>query len=99
MPSARAIRCNLRLRSDFRFYPYRLQSLALLARCACQEGSQVRASIAGAVPGGTAEGVRAGGNKYSSDVMVHRATRAHCANPASGGVLHSAALRCGRDSE
>ena len=38
-------------------------------------------------------------NNYSSDVMDHCATRAHCANPASGGVLHSAALRCGRDSE
>ena len=33
--SGRCAPCN------FRFYPYRLQSLALLARCACQEGRQV----------------------------------------------------------
>ena len=45
------------------------------------------------------KGAVPGTNKYSSDVMDHCATRAHCANPAAGGVLHSAALRCGRDSE
>ena len=45
------------------------------------------------------KGAVPGTNKYSSDVMDHCATRAHCANPASGGVLHSAALRSGRDSE
>ena len=86
------------LRSDFHCDRYRLRSQA---RCALrlqarQSGQRIVSEV---VPGGTAEGGCAGGNKYSSDVMDHCATRAHCANPASGGVLHSAALRCGRDSE
>ena len=64
------------------------------------KAATVSGSISEVVPGGGAEGVRAGGrDNYSSDMMFHCATRAHCANPACGGVLHSAPLRCGRDSE
>ena len=56
------------LRADFHCDRYRLQSLSLLARCACQEGSQVHASIAGAVPGGTAEG----GCAWNKQILLRR---------------------------
>ncbi len=76
--------------------PPRASSLRAVA---CQEGGTVRASMAEGVPGGTAEGAVPRTNKHASDVMTYFPTRAHCANPASGGVLRSAPLRCGRDSE
>ena len=75
-----------------------LQSLALLARYgmkAATSAHRLQTPCRAQPPKGAVPGP----NKYSSDVMDHCATRAHCANPASGGVLHSAALRCGRDSE
>ena len=43
------------------------------------------------------KGRGAGGEKTLSAVTAHCATLAQSANPS--GVLHSAALRCGRDSE
>ena len=67
------------LRSDFHCDRYRLQSLSLLARCACQEGSQVRASIAGAVPGGTAEG----GCARNKQILLRR----------DGSLCHTCSLR------
>ena len=89
-----ALRSNLRSASLCLAFARRLCALRL------QELRHGHAHRSGGRAGHTAEGGCAGGtNKYSSDVMDHCATRAHCANPASGGVLHSAALRCGRDSE
>ena len=102
MPSARAIRCNLRSLRSLRFplsipiASSRWRSLrAALATKAATSAHRLQAPCRTQPPKGAVPGT----NKYSSDVIVHRATRAHCANPASGGVLHSAALRCGRDSE
>ena len=68
---------------------------AALARKAATSAHRLQTPCRAQPPKGAVPGT----NKFSSDVMDHCATRAHCANPASGGVLHSAALRCGRDSE
>ena len=71
------------LRSDFRFYPYRL---------ACRRprpGSQSRNR-----PGGPRQWLT---NTTPPDVMDHCPTRARCANPQ--GVLLSATLRSGPGSQ
>ena len=98
MPSARALRSNLRFAPISSAIPIASAS-KLAARSACRQSGTVSASIERKCLAQPPKGAVPGTNKYSSDVMDHCATRAHCANPAAGGVLHSAALRCGRDSE
>ena len=88
MPSARALRSNLR---SLRFLRFPLRSLS-------RDGGTVGASLADAVPGTTAEGVRAGGKQL---LLRRDGSLCHTCSlrqPAAR-VLHSAALRCGRDSE
>ena len=86
------------LRSDFHCDRYRLRSQA---RCALrlqarQSGQRIISEV---VPGGTAEGGCAGGNKYSSDVMDHCATRAHCANPLRGSSAPLRSVAAGTRNE
>ena len=102
MPSARALRCNLWSLRSLRFPLLSLSPPVADAPCALRlPGKRPRPRIdpEDGAKHNRRRGRVPGTNKYSSDVMDHRATRAHCANPAAGGVLHSAALRCGRDSE
>ena len=101
MPSARAIRSNhgSQASRNFLSYPYRLRAQGRAAHFVCQEGSAGQRIVSEALQAGTAERGPCGWRDIRPAVMFHCATRAHCANPASGGVLHSAALRSGRDSQ
>ena len=76
---------------DFRFYPYRLQSLALLARYACQESGHVRASIADALPGTTAEG----GGAWNKQILLRRdCSSCHTCSLRQPRLRRGPPLRC-----
>ena len=85
-----ALRCNLRcapISTAIVIASSRCRSLrAALARKAARSTHRLQAPCRAAPPKGAVPGT----NKYSSDVMDHCATRAHCANPLRGS---SAALR------
>ena len=99
MPSARAIRCNLRSQapSDLRFYPYRLRSLrslrAPLARMAVRAVHPFEGSA-----GRRRQGGPCGWREISDRRDVSLCHTCSLRKPAAR-VLHSAPLRCGRDSE
>ena len=93
-----ALRCNLRCAPISTAIVIAF-ARKLAARSACKDGSQAGASFRRLCRAAPPKGSVQVANNYSSDVIVHCATRAHCANPLRGSSTPLRSVAAGTRNE